>query len=247
MIPREESLVIVKKGTDLDKVNFEEGAIILIDKPLKWTSFDVVNKIRWPLRHKYGKKKFKVGHNGTLDPLATGLLMIFTGRYTKRIPQEENHDKRYIGQVKLGATTDTLDREMEEKDLQDISNITLDQIRAKAQTFIGEIEQEIPIYSATKVNGQAMYKLARKNKEFVRKTKKVTFHEVEINGYEEPLVDFDILCGKGTYIRAFARDLGTSLDTSAYLYGLRRTEIAQYSVDDALDVNILSNLLKENS
>lgn len=229
-------MIIVKKGVDISKVDFSEGAVILIDKPSGWTSFDVVNKLRFSLRRKYGIKKFKVGHNGTLDPLATGLLMIFTGKYTKRIPQEENHDKRYIGMVKLGATTETLDSEKEEIDLRDVSHIQKEQVLSAASKFHGEMEQEIPFYSAAKIKGVPMYKLARENKEIKPKIKNVIYHSVELLNYDCPYAEFDILCGKGTYIRAFARDLGKSLDTSAYLYALKRTAIATYSIDDALEV-----------
>ena len=238
-------MVTITKDTSISNVDFAEGALILVDKPLGWTSFDVVNKIRFPLRKKYEKKKFKVGHNGTLDPLATGLLMIFTGKYTKRIPMEENHDKRYIGQVKLGATTETLDREGAETNICDVAHITKQQILTTAESFIGEQIQEIPSYSATKVNGVAMYKLARQKKAFKPKSKTVIFHEISVLDYQEPIVEVDILCGKGTYIRAFARDLGKGLDCSAYLYGLRRTAIANYSVEDAVDVKTICEMIND--
>lgn len=234
-------MIIVKKGVDLSSIDWKEGAVILIDKPLEWTSFDVVNKLRFSLRRKYGVKKFKVGHNGTLDPLATGLLMIFVGKYTKRIPQEENHDKRYVGVVKLGATTETLDREKPEINIVDASGIALGSLEKALDIFNGEMEQEIPFYSAAKVGGVAMYKLARQEKEIVAKTKKVVFHEVNLLNYENPYVEVDILCGKGTYIRGFARDLGKGLNTSAYLYSLRRTAISEYLVEDALQVEDVFN------
>ncbi len=230
-------MIILKKGSEFSEIDYEAGVVLLVDKPLGWTSFDVVNKIRHRLRHRYGRKKFKVGHNGTLDPLATGLLMIFTGKYTKRIPLEENHDKRYVGTVKLGATTASLDREMEEIDVVDRVEVSEQEVLEAISSFQGEMTQEIPIYSATKINGTAMYKLARKNKKFKPKTKQVFFHEVSMTGFESPFVNVDILCGKGTYIRAFARDLGAVLSTPAYLYALRRTGISSYSVDDALDVH----------
>ena len=239
------TMVTITKDSDISNVDFAEGALILVDKPLGWTSFDVVNKIRFPLRKKYEKKKFKVGHNGTLDPLASGLLMIFTGKYTKRIPLEENHDKRYLGEVKLGATTVTLDREGDEVDINDVSHITKDQITSVAHSFLGEQIQEIPSYSATKVNGVAMYKLARQNKTFKPKSKTVFFHEISVLDYQEPIVSVDIKCGKGTYIRAFARDLGLGLDSSAYLYALRRTEIAHYTVDDAIDVHTICDMIND--
>lgn len=240
-------MIIVKKGTEISNIDFQAGAVILIDKPLEWTSFDVVNKLRYSLRRKYGLKKFKVGHNGTLDPLATGLLMIFTGKYTKLIAHEENHSKRYRGTVKLGATTTTLDREMEEIDIQDPSAITLEQLKAAMSTFHGEMMQEVPIFSANKVNGVPMYKLARQNKEFKPKVKPVIYHEVNLLKYDNPYVEVDISCGKGTYIRAFARDLGKGLNTSAYLYALERTAIADYKVEDALDVHDVFNQINPDS
>jgi len=230
-------MIVVKKGVELESIDFKEGAVILIDKPLEWTSFDVVNKLRFALRRRYNVKKFKVGHNGTLDPLATGLLMIFTGKYTKRIPQEENHNKRYAGQVKLGATTETLDREMEEIDRKIVSHIDESMVQKAMSYFIGEQEQVIPNYSAAKIGGVPMYKLARQAKKVPKKIKTVVFHSSDLISFENPYVSFDILCGKGTYIRSFARDLGKRLDTSAYLYALRRTEIANYKVEDALDVH----------
>ena len=240
-------MIIIKNGSELSNIDYEAGVAILVDKPLGWTSFDVVNKIRHRLRHKYGRKKFKVGHNGTLDPLATGLLMIFTGKYTKRIPLEENHNKRYIGTVKLGATTASLDREMEETDIVDDLVVSEAEILKAISTFDGEMTQEIPIYSATKINGTAMYKLARKDKKFKPKTKKVIYHEIKMTGFDLPYVNIDILCGKGTYIRAFARDLGAVLSTPAYLYALRRTGISSYSIDDALSVDEICEAINPES
>jgi len=228
---------ILDKNTSLDGIDFREGAVILINKPYEWTSFDVVNKLRYKLRHRYGLKKFKVGHNGTLDPLATGLLMIFVGKYTKKIPLEENHDKRYTGEIKLGVTTPSLDKETEEENPLPIDHIDNNQILDSAASFLGDSLQTIPIFSATKVNGVRMYKLARKGEEFKVKQKEVTFHEVKITNIDMPFVSFDVLCGKGTYIRAFARDLGEKLKTSAYLYNLRRTEISSHSAENAFTVD----------
>lgn len=241
-------MIILTAGTDVSQVDWEAGCVILVDKPLEWTSFDVVNKIRWRLRQKYGKKKFKVGHNGTLDPLATGLLMIFVGKYTKLIPKEENHDKRYVGTVKLGATTESLDREFPEKEiLTDGLDFPLSEVEEALSRFNGEMLQEIPIFSATKINGKAMYKLARKNQKFKPKSKTVHFHEVNLVNYESPLVRVDILCGKGTYIRGFARDLGAALHTPAYLYDLRRTEIAKHHVDKAWTVEDICEAINSES
>jgi len=230
-------MIVLDKNSTITDIDFREGAVILIDKPLEWTSFDVVNKLRYKLRHKYGLKKFKVGHNGTLDPLATGLLMIFVGKYTKKIPLEENHDKRYTGTVKLGVTTPSLDRETEEGENVSYAHIQNNDIKLQAKSFLGTSLQTIPIFSATKINGVRMYKLARKGEEFKTKSKEVVFHEVNITKITPPMISFDVLCGKGTYIRAFARDLGEKLKTSAYLYSLRRTEISNYSAANAFSVN----------
>lgn len=240
-------MIVVDKSTDITNIDFKSGALILIDKPLEWTSFDVVNKLRFKLRHKYGLKKFKVGHNGTLDPLATGLLMIFVGKYTKLIPNEENHDKRYTGTIKLGCTTPSLDRETEENEFIPLdSNISDDLINDTAKSFLGKSVQQIPIFSATKVNGVAMYKLARKGEEFKIKSKEVTFHCIDITNIDLPYVSFDVLCGKGTYIRAFARDLGKKLNSAGYLYSLRRTQISKYSVTDAISVEDFCNKLESS-
>ena len=228
---------ILDKNSSLEDIDYREGAVILIDKPLEWTSFDVVNKLRHKLRHRYGLKKFKVGHNGTLDPLATGLLMIFVGKYTKKIPLEENHDKRYTGDIKLGVTTPSLDRETEECAPMPFDHISIDDIHKTASSFIGTSLQTIPIFSATKINGVRMYKLARKGEEFKVKSKEVVFHEIEITNVDLPIVSFDVLCGKGTYIRAFARDLGKKMKTSAYLYTLRRTEVGSYLAENAFSVD----------
>lgn len=173
--------------------------------------------------------------------------MIFTGKYTKRIPLEENHDKRYEGTVKLGATTESLDREKEEIDIVDKVEVEETEVLEAVSTFHGQMTQEIPIFSATKINGTAMYKLARKNQKFKPKTKEVIYHEVKMTGFDSPYVNVDILCGKGTYIRAFARDLGAVLSTPAYLYALRRTGISSYSVDDALEVNEICEAINPES
>ncbi len=229
-------MIVIDKHTIDTEVDYEAGCVFLVDKPLGWTSFDVVNKIRFALRSLYQRKKFKVGHNGTLDPLATGMLMIFVGKYTKIIPHEENHDKRYDGQIKLGATTESLDREFDEIEEQPYEHIDTDAISAAMDTFLGDVMQEIPIFAANKVNGVPMYKLARKGRAFKPRSKMVTFHDIKLLGYEAPYVDFDLTCGKGTYVRAFARDLGQKLGTSAYLYSLRRTQISNFSLDNALSV-----------
>jgi len=229
-------MIVIDKNSIETEVDYEAGCTFLVDKPLGWTSFDVVNKIRFALRSLYQRKKFKVGHNGTLDPLASGLLMIFVGKHTKIIPSEENHDKRYDGQIKMGVTTESLDREYDEKDPMPYEHIDEEDIQRAISTFLGDVMQEIPIFAANKVNGVPMYKLARKGRAFKPRRKMVTFHDIKLLGYEAPLVDFDLTCGKGTYVRAFARDLGKKLGTTAYLYNLRRTQISNFSLDNALSI-----------
>ncbi|MBT8230533.1 MAG: tRNA pseudouridine(55) synthase TruB [Bacteroidia bacterium] len=236
-------MIIVDKNSDPDKIDYREGAVILINKDLHWTSFDVVNKIRFALRSRYQIKKIKVGHNGTLDPLASGLLMIFTGKYTKRIPYEENHDKYYEGLIKLGATTDTLDTEMPETDFTDYKHVDESMIQNAMESFLGDSMQEIPVFSATKTKGQRMYKLAREGKEIEKKFKAVTFHEITMDSYKPPIINFSLKCGKGTYVRAFARDLGIKLKTTAYLYALKRTGIANYSIENAFNVETFCSLI----
>ncbi len=243
MIPE---LKIISKTDETSSIDYKDGCVLLVDKPLEWTSFDVVNKIRGVLRHRYQQKKFKVGHNGTLDPMATGLLMIFTGKYTKRIPEFERRDKRYTGTIKFGCTTNTLDREGAEKGQAPIDHITsalLDDTKAQ---FIGESLQEIPIFSANKIKGKAMYKMARQGQVFKPKVKTVVFNEIAFSNLKLPFVDFDLECGTGTYIRAFARDLGQKMDSLAYLYSLRRTQIANFSVENAFSIEDICQRIRES-
>ena len=235
---------IITKNINPSKLNYLEGAVILIDKPLEWTSFDVVSKLRSAISRFHDVKKTKAGHNGTLDPLATGLLMIFTGKHTKLIPNEENHDKTYEGIIKLGATTVSLDTEMPEIEFSSFSHVNKAKIENAMQSFIGESEQEIPIFSASKVDGKRMYKLARSGKSIEKKFKKVIFNEIQLKAYDAPFIHFNLICGKGTYVRAFARDLGIKLQTTGYLYALRRTAISNYSVKNAFDIHEFCEKLK---
>ncbi len=235
---------LVDKRTDISDIDFLEGAVILIDKPKDWTSFDVVNKIRFHLRDLYGIKKIKVGHNGTLDPLATGLLMIFTGKYTKLIPQHDQYDKAYRGIIKIGATTASLDAELPEENIMPYDHVTDTLIKEKAESFLGESEQVIPIYSAVKQNGQALYKLARKGKKVKPKSRLVKIDYFNIDEINLPYINFDVKCSKGTYIRALARDIGECMETSAYLYKLERTEIGNFSIENALDVQTFCQAIK---
>ena len=239
-------LVLTNQIESFSDIDFREGAVILINKPLNWTSFDVVNKIRYLLRKKYDTRKIKVGHNGTLDPLATGLVMIFTGKYTKRIPLEEKHDKRYQASVKFGATTASLDREEEEIDFMPFNHITFEAITSECLSFIGDSEQIIPSFSATKIKGRPMYKMAREGLEVPIKKKSVTIYSMNCTSYSIPYAEIDIHCSKGTYVRAIARDLGQRMGTSAYLYGLERTHIANYDLSKAFEIDNFCNLLMES-
>lgn len=211
----------------------QEGQIFLIDKPLDWTSFDAVNKIRWNIRKTYNLKKIKVGHAGTLDPKATGLLIICTGKFTKKIESIQAESKVYTGQIKLGASTPTYDTESEENQFFSIEHITDELIHQTVQKFIGEIDQLPPIHSALKVDGKRMYELARAGVEVEVKPRKITIHDFIITKIDLPFVEFEVHCSKGTYIRSLAYDFGKALNSGGYLTELRRTKIGEFSVDAA--------------
>ena len=214
--------------------NFTEGEVILIDKPLDWTSFDVVNKIKFALKKKYGK--IKIGHAGTLDPKATGLLIMCTGKKTKDIQQIQDAEKTYTGTFFLGATTVCFDTEKEVDETFDISQITTEEIQKTALTFLGEQQQFPPIFSAVKIEGKRAYDLARAGKTVETKSKSITIKRFDLTKIELPLIDFHVECTKGTYIRSLANDFGKRLNNGAYLYTLRRTKIGNYSVDDAYTI-----------
>lgn len=211
----------------------QEGKIFLIDKPLDWTSFDVVNKIRWNIRKAYNLKKIKVGHAGTLDPKATGLLIICTGKFTKRIDEIQAESKVYTGTIKLGVTTPTYDTESEENQTYSTNHITEELIHETTREFIGEIDQLPPAHSAVKVDGKRLYELARAGKEVELKPRRISIYEFRITKIEMPFVEFEVHCGKGTYIRSLAHDFGKALNSGGYLTTLRRTKIGEYSVEDA--------------
>ncbi|HUM50657.1 MAG TPA: tRNA pseudouridine(55) synthase TruB [Chitinophagales bacterium] len=223
----------------MENYNFVEGEIILIDKPLDWTSFDVVNKIKFALKRKFGA--IKIGHAGTLDPKATGLLILCTGKKTKEIQQIQDADKTYTGSFFLGATTECFDTEKEVNQTFDIAGITNDAIVQCATTFVGEQQQFPPIFSAVKIDGKRAYDLARAGKDVDVKSKSITIYKFDITKVELPLIDFYVECTKGTYIRSLANDFGAKLNNGAYLYALRRTKIGNYDVKDAFTVD---NFLK---
>ena len=221
-----------------------EGKILLVDKPLEWTSFDVVNKIRGTIRHTFNIKKIKVGHAGTLDPLATGLLIICVGKMTKQIDGFQGLDKRYEGVLKLGATTPTYDGEAEEDAQYATDHIDEQMILQAANSFIGDIDQTPPMYSAIKKDGVRLYKLARKNQHIELEPRRVRINDLSIKQVDMPMVFFSVSCSKGTYIRSLAYDLGKLLQSGAYLTALRRTHIGTFDVRDAWQLQELIEQIK---
>lgn len=210
--------------------SFEEGKVVLIDKPLHWTSFDVIRKIRNLIRIK------KVGHAGTLDPLATGLLIICTGKFTKRINEYMAQEKEYTGSFTLGSTTVSYDLEQEPENFKPFEHLTEEEIRSATAQFSGEILQVPPAHSAIQINGKRVYELARQGKEVIIEPRKVTVKEYEITKIEMPLVYFRIVCSTGTYIRSLANDLGKALGCGAHLSSLCRTRIGEFKVEDAMSM-----------
>ncbi len=218
--------------------DFVGGELLLIDKPLDWTSFDVVNFIRSFLRKMYNLKKLKVGHAGTLDPLATGLLIICTGKMTKRIDTYQGMEKTYTGSMILGASTPSHDGETDIDKSFDISHITHDQLHKNCDQFIGDIEQVPPLYSAIKIKGKRAYEYARKNDPLKLQPRKLHITEFSLEKIDLPTIDFKVRCSKGTYIRSLVRDFGVALDNGATLSGLKRTMIGEYSLDQAVTLEV---------
>lgn len=225
--------------TDIGDLDFKAGAVCLIDKEKTWTSFDVVNKLRSSLRHKYKQKKFKVGHAGTLDPMATGLLLICTGKGTKQIDSYQGMDKTYIGELTLGGSTPSYDAETEVDQEYSWEHISEDLILQNLELFKGEQLQEPPMFSALKKNGVPLYKLARQGKSVAREKRKINIRNLEITNISLPKVEFAMTCTKGTYVRSFAHDYGHALDSGAHLTALRRTHIGDYDVANAQVVQLL--------
>lgn len=224
---------------ELEDLDFRKGEILLVDKPLHWTSFDVVNKLRWRLKKKFGIKRFKVGHAGTLDPLATGLLLICTGKKTKVSQELTAEDKEYTGTILLGKTTPSYDLETEFDSENDVSGLAakLDSIHNLAKSFIGKQEQVPPVFSAKKINGKRAYESARKGKALEMKPNQVNIEYFEVNTDRFPEIDFRVKCSKGTYIRSLANDFGSRLGVGGTLIKLRRTKSGSFCVDDAKSVD----------
>lgn len=215
--------------------DFKNGQILLIDKPLTWSSFQAVNKLKYVLKRKFDfSKKFKIGHAGTLDPLATGLLIVCTGKFTKRIPELMGMPKEYTGTIVLGATTPSYDMETEVNITFPTDHISSELIQETVSQFIGEIDQKPPIFSALKKDGKRLYEHAREGSEVEIETRKTFIHEFEITRINLPEVDFRVLCSKGTYIRSLANDFGTALQSGGYLSVLRRTKIGEFDVENAI-------------
>jgi tRNA pseudouridine55 synthase len=215
--------------------DYLEGQILLIDKPLKWSSFQAVNKLKYILKHKYNlPKKFKIGHAGTLDPLATGLLIVCTGKFTKRIAEIQGQAKEYTGVITVGATTPSYDLETEVDAIFPIEHITSELIQETVKQFLGEIDQKPPVFSAIKKDGKRLYEHARAGEEVEIAARKTTIHEFEITKINLPEIEFRVVCSKGTYIRSLAYDYGRALNSGAYLSVLRRTKIGNYSVENGI-------------
>ncbi|MBC7524988.1 MAG: tRNA pseudouridine(55) synthase TruB [Flavobacterium sp.] len=215
--------------------DFLNGQIILIDKPLTWSSFQAVNKLKYILKRKYDlPKKFKIGHAGTLDPLATGLLIICTGKFTKKITEIQSQTKEYTGTITVGATTPSYDLETEVNAVFPTDHISDDLIYETVKQFLGEINQKPPVYSAIKKDGKRLYEHARAGEEVEIAYRKTTVYQFEITRIVLPEIDFRVSCSKGTYIRSLAFDFGTALKSGGYLSELRRTKIGDYQVSNAI-------------
>ena len=227
--------------------DFLNGQILLIDKPLHWTSFQAVNKLKYVLINKVGlPKKFKIGHAGTLDPLASGLLLVCTGKFTKRITELQGQAKEYTGTFYIGATTPSYDLETEIDETFDTSKIDETVIHETVKQFLGEIDQKPPIFSAIKKDGVRLYELARAGETIEIASRKTTIHEFEITRIALPEVDFRVVCSKGTYIRSLAYDFGKAMDSGAHLTVLRRTKIGKYDVLNAVDVTLFEDSIVLN-
>jgi len=218
------------------KEDFLAGKILLIDKPLNWTSFQVVNKLRWKIRKTFNLKKIKVGHAGTLDPLATGLLIICTGKMTKQIDTFQGQDKEYTGTIFLGSTTSSFDMETEVNQTFPTDHINEELIHETTKQFVGTIDQIPPVFSAIKKDGKRLYEFARAGEEVEIKSRKITIHEFEIIKIDKNHLSFRVVCSKGTYIRSLVHDFGKALNSGAYLSSLRRTKIGEFNVDNAQSI-----------
>ncbi len=227
-------------------MDFIEGEILYINKPLHWTSFRLVKVVRAKLRNMLNIKKLKVGHAGTLDPLATGVMIICTGRKTKEIERLQNTVKEYTATIRLGATTPSFDLETEVDTVYPVDHITEEMVRECLKEFVGEIEQIPPNFSACKVDGKRAYELARNSEVFELKPKLLVIDVIHLINYESPNLTISVSCSKGTYIRALARDIGTSLQSGGHLTSLVRTRVGEATLDECLQVEDLDDFFKKN-
>lgn len=227
------------------KEQFLNGEIILIDKPLDWTSFQVVNKIRWLIRSTFGIKKIKVGHAGTLDPLASGLLILCTGKMTKSIEQFMGQEKEYTGTFTLGSTTPSYDLETEIDNTFPTDHITEELLYNTLDQFVGTIDQYPPVFSALKKDGKRLYEFAREGIEVEIPTRKVNIRSFELTQKALPKVDFKVICSKGTYIRSLANDYGKALNSGAHLSALRRTRIGEFNIEQAVSIEDFEKQIKK--
>lgn len=226
-------------------MDFITGEILYIDKPLKWTSFDVVKRIRGVLLRRLRRKKFKVGHAGTLDPLATGVMIICTGKATKQIESLQAEVKEYVAEITFGATTPSFDLETEIDATYPISHISRELVENTLSQFTGEINQVPPAFSACKIDGHRAYKMARKGEDVNLKAKTLVIDEIELLSYSQEKISVRIVCSKGTYIRALARDIGEALGTGAHLTALRRTRVGNVKIEDCMSVDDATKMLEE--
>ncbi len=216
--------------------DFKNGQLLLLDKPLEWTSFQLVNKVRWLIKKSYGIKKIKVGHAGTLDPLATGLLLICTGKFTKRIQELQGLEKEYTGTFTLGATTPSYDLETEIDQTFETKHLTEEQLNNATKQFTGKIEQYPPVFSALKKEGKRLYEYARKGEEVKIDPREVSISSFTLTRIALPEVDFKVTCSKGTYIRSLAHDFGKAVNSGAHLSSLRRTKIGDFTIENAMSL-----------
>jgi tRNA pseudouridine55 synthase len=227
--------------------DYLSGQVLLVDKPLHWTSFQVVNKLRWEIRQVFNIKKIKVGHAGTLDPLATGLLVLCTGKMTKQIDSFQAQIKEYTGTIVLGGTTPSFDLETEINETFPTKHITYELIYKTTDQFIGDIQQFPPVFSAIKKDGKRLYEFARAGESVEIKSRSVHILEFEITNIDGLNIDFRVVCSKGTYIRSLANDFGKALNSGAHLSALRRTKIGDFHVDEALTIEGFIEGLKDQS
>ena len=216
-------------------MDFITGEVIAINKPYTWTSFQIVNKVRYHLSRRFKVKRFKVGHAGTLDPLATGVLLLCTGKATKRIEELQKQTKEYIAEIMLGATTPSYDMEHPVNETFPYEHITKDMVCEILKQFVGDIAQRPPLFSACKVDGKRAYDLARKGSDMQLEPKQIRIDEIELMECDLPKIKIRVVCGKGTYIRSLARDIGEALQSGAYLTALTRTRIGEYNIEDCIN------------